>query len=209
MKLLICGHSYAADLERFCVNQFEVDSVVFELSYVHRRGATYDTLLRDEGFWNDIDLIVPDYILVILGGNSIKCHVSNLEIYKVAREFYSTLKGKHPDATIISAQIELRFYKLVNRWNCPSGDDYLTRRVAVNNFIKRLTKLDNKHHILQVGGDCRLDNRELYRDEIHLNDSGLLRYYNYIRRTLKYILRVNIPRNCFDRKRVCVAHRLT
>ena len=53
------------------------------------------------------------YLVEIVGGNSIKCHVSNLEIYKVAREFYATLKGKHPDATIISAQVELRFYKPV------------------------------------------------------------------------------------------------
>ena len=135
--------------------------------------------------------------------------MSNLEIYKVACEFYATLKGKHSDATIISAQVELRFDKPVNRWNCPSGDEYLTRRIAVNNFIKWLTKLSNKHHILQVGGDCWLDNKELYRDEVHLNDSGFLCYYNYIRRTLKYILRINIPRNCFDRKHVCMGDRLT
>ena len=87
---------------------------------------------------------------------------------------------------IVAAQVELRFYKVDNRWDCPVGNDYHQRRVALNNFLKALKYKD---HILMIAGPNRLDNRSLFRkDGVHLTDEGLLKYYSYIKRVVKYII---------------------
>ena len=188
MQVLVVGHSYVCDLSEDGSDWFEVGEQKVEIQYFGKRGASYDTFLNNPQLFDDLSQFKPDIVIVILAGNSIRNSVTNKEIYYKATEFYKKLRVIYPLSKIVAAQVELRFYKVGNRWNCPVGNDYHKRRVALNNFLKALKYKD---HILMIAGPNRLDNRSLFRrDGVHLTDEGLLKYYSIIKRVVKYIIEI-------------------
>ena len=190
MKLLLVGHSYVRDLAQFIPETIATGGLEYTVEAVHRSGSSYKTFLEDSDLWAQVIDKSADIILVILAANAITGKHTNLEIYSYCRQFYRRLRAAFPTAKIIAAQAELRFNKPGNRLNIPTGREYHLRRVAFNNFLKTVPE---KNHILMIGGPNRLDDRDLYRDQWHLNREGLLRYYNFIRRVLRCLS--NCPRS--------------
>ena len=152
--------------------------------YVFEEGASYETYLNSPELFNRIERESADVVIVILAGNSIKDYVTNQQIYDQAFKFYKRLRIIFPRAIFVSAEVEKRFYKLGNHWGCPVGLEYKRRRGAVNNFLKRFRE---KQHLLRIGGPKRLDNQDLYRDQVHLTDEGL----EIIKHTVRYVISNN------------------
>ena len=125
----------------------------------------------------------PDFIIVILGGNSISNNVDNYTIISQCKEFYKILRFFFQTSVIISAQVELRFYKPKNKFNCPCIESFKKRRSELNKCLNRLKDNDS---LLMVAGPNRLDNEGYYRDEVHLNRLGLRKYLTFIKSTVDY-----------------------
>ena len=184
--LLVVGHSHVADLRGLGVKEFQVGGETVRVRYVFKRGGTYDSYLDDEGLYSRVTSSRADIIVVILIGNLIKDSVSNEQITRKARDFYGKIRADFPGTTIVATQPEQRFYKVGNRFGCPVGRDYEVRRRQLNNFLRR--SLKSKDHILMISGPGRLDNQDLYRDEVHLKPVGISMLFGYIRKLVRYIL---------------------
>ena len=127
----------------------------------------------------------PDFVIVILGGNDLKADSKLPDIYKESETFFRLLKERVPKATVIAAQIENRFYKPNNRFESPVGEKFDYLRRYYNRFLKRKKFKD---FLLQVQGPSLLDNKEFYKDCVHLNERGLRKYLQLIKKTLLYIV---------------------
>ena len=125
----------------------------------------------------------PDVIIAIIGGNDIVNSISTEDLHKNCRDFYTFLRSEFPNSKIVGSQVELRFYNQNNRFNCPPHFEFDLRRKSFNTFLKRLKVKDC---ILQVQGHERLDDRTLYRDEVHLNSFGLNKYFGIIANTIQF-----------------------
>ena len=90
-----------------------------------------------------------------------------------------------PNAIVISAQVEVRFYNEGNRFGAPTYQNFKSIRNAFNTYLKRMKYKDN---ILIIAGSGRLDNRDYYRDQVQLNRQGLLTYMSIIKTTVSYVL---------------------
>lgn len=183
LKVLLLGHSYVRDLEGLGHNAYTVEGVTFELQYMHISGGTFESFIDGGDLLRQAFSFCPDIVIVILGGNDLTNAVTNEEFYQRCRTFYVKLKAGMPGAFIIHAQIELRFYKSGNRWNAPVINDYKKRRVTLNNFLKRV-KCSNA--IMMIGGPNRMDCKAYYRDGVHLNRVGLVKYFDILKGTLQY-----------------------
>ena len=88
-----------------------------------------------------------------------------------------------PDTKIIAAQAELRFYEHGNKWNAPTEEQYKKRRDDLNKFLNRLKIKDG---VLIIAGTGKLDNKIYYRDAVHLNSTGIGKYFNLLQCTSVY-----------------------
>lgn len=185
MNLLVLGHSFARDLQSLGLSSFAADHRNITVKFSTHPGANYDTFIENPSRLKQALVDKPDIIVVILGGNSIKRDVTNFEVFKKCRTFYELLRVEAPTAVVISAQIELRFYKTPNRFGCPGPEDFKKKRNELNKF---LNKLKLKNFMLIVAGPGRLDNQQYYRDEVHLNQTGLKVYSSILKTTVSYAL---------------------
>ena len=156
--------------------------------YVFQGGASYETYLNSPELLSRIGQESADIVVVILAGNSIKDSVTIQQIYEKATLFYRRLRIIFPSAILVAAEVERRFYELRNHWGCPVGPEYERRRQAINTFLKRFKE---KQHLLRVAGPRRLDNQDLYRDQVHLTNKGLDRYWKMIIATVDYVISNN------------------
>ena len=111
MLLLVIGHSYVGDLASLGEFSFNNGSIPINIRYSSIPGASYDHFLKNRSILSEKLACRPDIVVVILGGNSILRDLTKQELFNQCREFYSILRDELPSATIISAQIENRFYK--------------------------------------------------------------------------------------------------
>lgn len=185
MKLLILGHSYVRDLKTLNIERYMVDQKSVEIEYSTIPGASYDTYLDNPDLLKNNLKNKPDVIVVILGGNSINRDITNYETFKKCRAFYTLLRAEAAHATIISAQVELRFYSTPNRFGCPPPEEFRKKRNELNKFLNRL-KL--KDFMLIIAGPGRLDNEQYYKDEVHLNKTGLRVYASILKTTVAFAL---------------------
>ena len=156
--MLVIGHSYVTRLFNSGLHSFKTAGEQVTMRYVFDNGATYDKFLSESRLFEWIDSEEkPDYILVILAGNSISDYdnATNEDIFTRARNFYARLRESFPDSKIIATQAEKRFYLPGNRWNCPTELQYTKRCNQFNLFLAR-SKF--KDHILMIAGSGRLDN---------------------------------------------------
>ena len=156
MNVLVIGHSYVKDSSKLGHNSFTIDQNHYNVKFWYKSGATYKKFAEDRSFDQKIQIYDPDYIVVVLMGNSLTQNNSNSDIYAECREFYDNLKSAAPDAVIISAQIEARYYKPNSKWNAPVGEEFFKRRLILNKFQCRLKQ---KRFVLSVTGPGRLDNK--------------------------------------------------
>lgn len=182
MKVAILGHSYVRDLSRLGHQTITLDdNSVAEVAYFAFPGAKYVTFLNDPDLLTEAFAYRPDFFIIILAGNSFSVYNTNSEVYDQCTQFYERVKQNCPTSVIVAAQAELRFNNSSFR-HLPCVE-YAKRRNAFNRFIK---KFKLKDFILQVAGSGRLDNECFYRDNIHLNNVGLSKYFEYIVKTLNY-----------------------
>ena len=186
MKLLIIGHSYVKSLSKLKINKFSVGERSVQIKFLYKSGATYDSILNKTQYLDLAEEYNPDFILIVLAGNSLNNSISNSKIYEQIREFYFALRSRLPKSYIISAQCELRFYGTENKWNSPTEFEYRKRRSSINKFLNRL-KL--KDYVLNISGPGRLDDKKYYkRDGVHLTDKGVKFYFRLIKSTVRYII---------------------
>ena len=185
MKLLILGHSYVRDLSKLGVSYITHERNVIDVKYVAYPGASYDLFLRDPSKLTAALSYNPDIVVVVLAGNAIHRDISNYELFNKCKSFYQLLREELPNAIIISAQTELRFYNTVNAFGAPKADEYRKKRDKLNKFLNAL-KL--KDHMLLIAGPGRLDNRRYYKDEVHLNKVGIRLYMTLLHAAVVFVL---------------------
>lgn len=184
--LLIISHSYGQKLESAGFSRMISEGHDVDVKYVYRSGATYNTYLTDSTLFSQIASANPHFVLVILAGNSISSDTSRQTIKRQCLEFYHRLRFELPDAVIIGAQAETRFYGEDNKWHAPTGRQYKSDRHFINNLLARSVK--EIDHILMLGGPARLDRRELYESNgYHLNRAGWRVYWSHIKGMIDYI----------------------
>lgn len=185
MKLLVLGHSYVRDLATLGVNNLAFGHTSIDVTYSAHPGAGYDKFLENPTLLTESLECKPDIVVVILGGNSILRDVTNFELFHKCRTFYELLRRELPQATIIAAQIELRFFDEPNRFGVPRAEIFKKRRNELNKYLNRL-KL--KNNMLIIAGPGRLDHKEHNRDEVHLNRQGLRVYMSILKSTVLFVL---------------------
>ena len=182
-EVCIFGHSYVRDLAQVGKHEILVSDNIFHLNYITVPGATFETFLNNETYFENLKSLKPDFVVVILGGNDLKADVDLYVNYKCCTRFYKTLRDKVPGAVIIASQIENRFYTEDNRFGCPSGKTFDFLRKYFNRFLKNK---NFKDCLLQIQGPSRFDHIENYRDGVHLNNLGLSKYWEIIENTMSY-----------------------
>ena len=192
MQLLIIGHSYVRDLSQLRNTPFVACGQTINVEVIWKNGGTYDLFLGDSDVFERVSNLSADLILVILAGNSIKRSVANKDIFESASKFYTRLRTAAPQAKLVAAQVEPRYYQEGNKWDCPVGREFHVRRVQVNNFLKAFK---GKDHIFQVSGPGRLDNSSLFKDSVHLSRRGLLRYFSMIEKLVRYTIEGPKPKS--------------
>ena len=187
MRLLIFGHSFVRDFSRRNIFQFNLGDIVVQIKYSYYPGVTYRKILDNPKLITDALLSYdPDFLICIVGGNSINNNISCAELCRECRQFYELIRSLSSSLIIIPAQVELRFYKFGNKFDSPTLETYRKKRNSLNRFINK-SKI--KNHILMVGGPSRLDHKVFYEsDGVHLNSIGVEKYLTYIKKTIEYVL---------------------
>ena len=192
MRLLIIGHSWVSNLQENGLTNINIVGQNCEVHYICKPGKRYQDFSSDSSVFEEAANFNPDYIVVILVGNSILGRFSNTQIREWLQEFYTLLRRSVPAAKILATECEQRFYQPGNRFGAPVGEAYRLRRVAVSNLIRRLR---SKDHILRISETAKLDNIRLYkRDGVHLNTTGIKKLWGLLIKGVEHAHRVN-PNN--------------
>ena len=186
LRVCILGHSYVRDLERLHFREGVFDNGdIFEVKYIALSGSCFKHWTSNNA--QNLNPVVnyrPHYIIVCLGGNYILTTNTRRDLRYFALTFFDTLRSRCPVATIFVVQIERRYPTIPNRWNTPDYTEYEKRRRHFNNFLPRIR---NKDWVIYVQGEGRLDSPQYYRDGVHLNRKGLLKYLSCIIETIKWV----------------------
>lgn len=188
MKVLVYGHSYVRELEQKCdwpqsltVNDQELD-VLFTFRYFP--GKNYQFLVERPQEFEILEELNPDYMIIILGGNSIVDTWSNGEVKALANEFYEKLNESLPDTVKIAVQIEPRYYEEDNPFGAPTADDFNRRRQIINNFVNKQLKRRGLVDHMALLGPASMYGPDSFRDGVHLNDEALQEYQGNLINTL-------------------------
>ena len=177
-RALLIGHSYVRDLKSFIKShQQQVVKLPngngLQLFFSFVSGATYETYLNHPELLDGSVDVNADIIVVVLGGNDIKCDVDLSVVKSNCFHFFKLLKTKFPAAYLIGTQIESRFIESGDRYECfgtPHSEAFSKLSVYYNSW---LNKQKFKDRLVCIRGPNKLDNRSLYRDSVHLNEQGL------------------------------------
>lgn len=107
MRLLIVGHDYAKSLESYIGTSFVIDGVTFEAVFYHKKAGSYADFLEDNTFFEQSRVFEPDFVVVILAGNSILQPINIFQ--RDCTDFYAKLRSNFQNSTIISARVENGF----------------------------------------------------------------------------------------------------
>ena len=184
-RLMIVGHSWVERLKRLKINSFKQDGREVEVRYKFRRGLTYDEVLGDETILYEAGKWVPHYVLVIMGGNDIGSPKPIEEVETECSIFHSILREHCPQAIIIAAQMENRFYEEGNIWGAPTGTDFAKKRKRFNSFMH--IKLRDKDHLLRMGAPAQQENKNCFEDSAHLKPKEYAIYFERIKAVLRKV----------------------
>ena len=190
MKVLLYGHSYVRDLNQKCdwsqPLTIQGQAVRADYSFRYFPGKDYEFLLHKPQEFEILASINPEYIVVILGGNSIVASKSNQEINGLATEFYQRLRASLPNAVIIATQIEPRYYPENNHFEAPPREEFNRRRVALNTYVnKRLRRRGLVNYVAVLGSAANYGPYS-FRDGVHLMKGPLVEYQQNILGALIY-----------------------
>lgn len=183
-KVAYLGHSYVRDLEslgHYSGDFSDTESYLIDFFYIP--GSKFLTWLDHPNQLQDCIDWKPDYLVVVLGGNSIVEDISDKELQEHCCSFFKVLRESLPRTILIATQVELRFNKVPNWHNAPGPEEFRKRRNKFNYFLRFFKE---KNFLALIAGPGRLDNETLYRDSVHLNDSGLLLFSECLARTVSY-----------------------
>ena len=180
MKVFILGHSYVRDLARLNFNSLKLNPLVtLEISYSAFPGARFSHFLENADCLQDLFNVQPDFLVVVLGGNDFDNKTSLSDICDHAKAFYCMLKNNLPKTKIFATQIESRFYRPENRFDCPEATQYKKVTSYFNKFLKKLTYVDN---LICILGPSRLSNKDLFKpDGVHLTLEGVRKLLDIIK----------------------------
>ena len=193
LKVLLFGHSYVRDLcqLRSSVREFvlQKSQTEIKLFYKYFPGRDFKYFLDHPGELESISNVEPDFIFVILGGNTIVNELDNPTIKWYCRDFYVLLKQYIPSSCkIIASEVELRFCLGNNRFNAPTEETFQRKRRNLIFFIKnKLKKRGIVDHMFFLGGTGGLMLAEYFKaDGVHLNIQGLTKLQHMIKRMIRY-----------------------
>ena len=193
MKVLLFGHSYVRDLcqLRPAVREFVLEKSQTEIKLLDKYfpGRDFKYFLDHPTELECIRNIEPDFIFVILGGNTIVNDLDSPTIKWYCRNFYVLLRQYIPSSCkIIASEVELRFCLSNNRFNAPTEDTFQRKRRNLNFFMKdRLKKQGTIDHMFFLGGTGGLMLADYFRtDGVHLNLRGLTKLRQMIKRMIRY-----------------------
>ena len=183
MKVSLLGHSYVRDLSELNVRVFELSpSLQLEVSYFSFPGARFSSFLNNLSCLDELIDGRPDIVVVILGGNDFQNNTLISDVTKQCSCFYKYLREKLPQTRLIATQVELRFYKPNNIYNCPEAATY---KKVIGYFNKYLQKAKPADSLICILGPNRMSKESLYRsDGIHLNREGLNKLMQIIQSAL-------------------------
>ena len=183
MKVLLLGHSYVKYLERLGDWDREVkldsgESLNLEFSFRSQAGKDYDHFLTSQSELEFVDLLRPDIIVVILGGNSITTQVTNSEIKWKSTEFFIKLNEVISDQCLkLVVQVEPRNCEAGNKFGTPEFEEFNRRRAIINNhYNTTLKKRKLVDHVVLLGSLNFLQHPSDFSDGVHLNINGLNKY---------------------------------
>ena len=187
MRIAIVGHSFVRDLS----NLGDTEGILpnqtkYTVQYYSIPGSTVFDWAKNPKEFRDCVSWNPDFVVVVLGGNSITDNNSDSDIRRKYNDFLDLIDEKLPFAKIVATQVELRDYQVPNKFHAPAFTEFKRRRDRFNDFLRR-----NKgvHFRACVGGPKNLDDFELYyqsegKHKVHLNQFGLLKLNNILIRTV-------------------------
>ena len=182
MKVSLLGHSYVRDLSNLKVNHLDFGHLQLNFSYFAFPGVSFSTFLDYPLCLSELVSKCPDVIVVVLGGNDFTNTSSLSDVCDNSTAFYKLLREKLPTAKIFVTQVELRFYKPNNSYNCSDALAYKKVTSYFNKFLKKSPFIDN---LICILGPNRLSNRDLYKsDGVHLNDKGIQKLFDIIKRAI-------------------------
>ena len=179
MRLAVFSHSYVRDLLTLKIFRLEFGSGLYlEVSYFGFAGARFTTFFNNPEFLSDLIAYRPHYLVVILGGNDFSTEVPLSDVCKACKDFYKVLRERLPNAMIYATQVELRFYKIPNRFSSLDNVTYKKVSGYFNNFLKKLKLIDRLICILSPN---RLSNEKFYKEDgVHLTVERLRRLFEII-----------------------------
>ena len=191
MHLVLVGHSWVSKLRDLGIRFIYPEGVRVRLSFIGIPGGRYANFLDNRALFDQVASLHPDFVVVILAGNSILDTLSSAEVVAQLREFYGLLREKVPEARIIATHPEQRYYGVGNKWKASVGEEYHSKR---NIIINVLNRLKCKDHVLRISGANRLDDQNWYqRDGVHLTVQGYRKLLQYITDTVAFSLRKGSP----------------
>ena len=195
MKVLLYGHSYVRKLEQLGNWNREITlnnggKVDCQFLFKAFPGEDYDYFLNNPQEFHIINLIKPDVVVVILGGNSIVNSVSNSAIKLKATEFYTKLREVvDPLCLRLAVQVEPRFSKAGNKFGTPEAEEFNQRKQIINNHVNKTVKRNKLvEGVILLGSVNYLNDSKYFVDGVHLNKIGLQMYRDAILGGLKYAL---------------------
>ena len=197
LKVLVFGSSFVNHLKSFDTAKNKIHTIAgleAQFTYIGYRGKSFELFNKNPGITDNVLQSCPDYVVVLLGSNSITTDVEEAFILDQARDFYDLLTEKlkvvNSKAVIIASQVPLRFVDDPNnKFHTPSPSEYKRIRDKVNQKIKRLKCLKEHHFMLLIAGEGRLDSRAYFgKDGVHFNREGKNLQLKFILETIAYII---------------------
>ena len=201
-SVLVLGHSYVRDLRRsFSLvsesSNFDFSFLLQQFIYFHAKpGSTFEQWNRNCWLETGKSCLTrdPQAIVVILGGNDFKpSHFASKgnpisPVLSSVQIFFANLKKQYPNSKLIFAKIEHRFYSNSGRHPDSPPLELFTRYSKYLNLYVYRHKLcytfvhtnDKKFGITQE--------QFFKKDGVHLNRTGLERYWFLISSALKVSL---------------------
>ena len=201
-SVLILGHSYVRDLRRsFSLvsesSHFDFSFLLQQFIYFHAKpGSTFEQWNKHNWLPSGKSCLTrdPHAIIIILGGNDFKPSQFAKEgnpispVLSAVQLFFTNLRKLYPNSKIIFAKVEQRFYSNTNKhFDSPSVELHTRYSKYLNLYIYRHkfcnTFVHTNDRKFGIGQE-----QFFGKDGVHLNKTGLERYWFMINSSLKVSL---------------------
>ena len=189
MKVLVYGSSQARDLFLFDDESIRyIRGIRFKFIYKFHPGKSFEYFLAKPHLIDQAIKCRPDFVIVILGANSVSTEVDKRDVLNACRDFYKLLYRKlsqqNASAKLIATECPMRYVYNLNH-NTPPPPEFFKFRKSL---IKKIDCLREKHYKLRLTGKARLECETSYKDGVHFTPEGLETLLSNVIGCLQYIL---------------------